>query len=253
MLVDTHCHLYSEYYENIDNIISKSCDAGVNFFINNGCNLITSKEVLELSNKYKNMYCTFGLHPSENLDEIDDIIKLIRENINNNKVVGIGEIGLDFSYTKENKVEQIRVFEIQLKYAEDNNLPVIIHSRDATEDMLKILKRYNLRGIIHCFNGSLEIAKEYIKLGYKLGINGVVTFKNCKLIDTIRKIGVENLVFETDSPYLSPVPYRGTKNDPSNIINIVKFLSNELNIKFEELEKVSNKNVSEIFDINLIS
>ena len=116
-----------------------------------------------------------------------------------------------------------------------------------------LLKKYKLKGIIHCFNGSVEVAKEYIKMGYKLGINGVVTFKNCKLIETIRKIGIDNLVFETDSPYLTPVPNRGKRNDPSFVVNILEFVSNELNIDKELLVKVSNRNVSEIFDININS
>ena len=115
--------------------------------------------------------------------------------------------------------------------------------------MLKILKDYKLRGVIHCFNGSIEVAKEYIKMGFKLGINGVITFKNCKLIDVIRSIGINNIVFETDSPYLSPVPYRGTKNDSTNIKYIAEFVSSNLSISVDELSNITNKNVSDIFDI----
>ena len=252
-MVDTHCHIYSEYYDNIDEIVNISKNKGINFLINNSCNFETCKEVLELSNKYSNMYCVLGLHPSENLYEIDDVIKLIDNNLNNNKMIGVGEIGLDYFYTKDNREEQINVFETQLRYAEEHKLPVIIHSRESTEDTLNILKKYKLRGIIHCFNGSVEVANQYIKMGYKLGINGVVTFKNCKLIDIIRKIGIDNIVFETDSPYLTPVPFRGEKNNPSFIVNILEFLSVELNVDKDVLVKISNRNVSEIFDIILNS
>ena len=249
MLVDTHCHIYSEYYEDIDNLMDKLINSGISMVINNGCNFNTSKEVMKLSNVYNNMYFTIGLHPEENLNELDSVIDLINSNLNNNKFIGIGEIGLDYYWNKENKDEQIKVFETQLEIAEKNNLPVIIHSRESTGDMLSILKKYKLRGIIHCFNGSVEVAREYIKMGYKLGINGVVTFKNCKLIDVIKEVGIDNIVFETDSPYLTPVPDRGKKNNPSYVNNIVDFISNELGIERVKLVDISNKNVSYIFDI----
>ena len=249
MLVDTHCHIYSEYYSDIDEVMDKISNANIIKVINNGCNLSTCKEVIELSKKYDNMYIALGLHPEENLDELDSIIKLIKDNKNNEKLVAIGEIGLDYNFNKENKNDQITVLKRQLDLASELNLPVIIHSRDATGDMLNILKSYNLKGVIHCFNGSVETAREYIKMGYKLGINGVVTFNNCKLIDVISEIGVEHLVFETDSPYLTPVPDRGKKNDPSYVNYIVGFISKSLNIDKNILEEISNKNVSEIFDI----
>ena len=249
MLVDTHCHIYSEYYENIDEIIKKCSEKDISKVINNACNLKTSNEVIELSNKYKGMYFAIGLHPEENINELDNIINLKKENIDNKKLVAIGEIGLDYNFNKENKIDQIRVLERQLDLASELNLPVIIHSREATGDMLNILKKYNLKGVIHCFNGSIEVAREYIKMGYKLGIGGVVTFKNCKLIDVIKEIGIDNLVFETDSPYLTPTPDRGKRNDPSYVNIIVDFISKELNIDKDELVKISNKNVKEIFDI----
>ena len=136
-----------------------------------------------------------------------------------------------------------------MELAEKLNLPVIIHSREATGDMLSVLKKFNVKGVIHCFNGSVEVAKEYIKLGYKLGINGVITFKNCKLIDVIKNIGVDNIVFETDSPYLAPVPFRGEENNPTHVIDIVDFVSNNTGVSVEDLANISNKNIKYIFDI----
>ena len=249
MLTDIHCHIYKEYYDNIDEIIKKSESVGVNRFINNACNLESSKEVLDLCKKYKNMYCVLGLHPEENLEDIDKVLELIKSNLSNKKMIGIGEIGLDYYWNKENKEMQKEVFIKQLKFAEENNLPIVIHSRESTGDILEILKGFKLKGIIHCFNGSIEVAKEYIKMGYKLGINGVVTFKNCKLINVLREIGIKNVVFETDSPYLTPVPDRGKRNEPSYVNKVVEFISNELGVSKEELIKVSNKNISDIFDI----
>ena len=249
MLTDTHCHLYKEYYDDIESIINKSVNNGVNSFINNAVNLKTSKEILEYSKKYKNMYVVLGLHPEESFDEIDDVLDLIRKEYKNDKVIGIGEIGLDYNFNSENKEEQKNIFERQLKLAEDLNLPIVVHSREATKDTIDILKKYKITGVIHCFNGSVETAREYINMGFKLGINGVVTFKNCKLIDTIKEIGVDNLVYETDSPYLTPTPFRGEKNDPSYTKNVVEFVSNNMSISYDKLVEISNKNIKEIFDI----
>lgn len=248
MFTDTHCHIYEEYYD-VDDIMKKINSSNVNRVINNACDFKTSLEVLDLSNMYSNMYCAIGLHPENNLDEIDNVIDLVIKNKDNPNMVAIGEIGLDYYYTKENKEEQLEVLCKQLELAEKLNLPVIIHSREATGDMLSILKKFNVKGVIHCFNGSVEVAKEYIKLGYKLGINGVITFKNCKLIDVIKTIGVDNVVFETDSPYLAPVPFRGEENNPTHVIDIVDFVSNNTGVSLEDLANISNKNIKYIFDI----
>ena len=248
MFTDTHCHIYEEYYD-VDDIMKKINSSNVNRIINNACDFKTSLEVLDLSKRYSNMYCAIGLHPENDLDEIDNVMALIIKNKDNPKMVAIGEIGLDYYYTKENKEEQIEVLCKQLELAEKLNLPIIIHSREATGDMLSILKKYDVKGVIHCFNGSVEVAKEYIKLGYKLGINGVITFKNCKLIEVIKTIGVDNVVFETDSPYLAPVPFRGEENNPTHVIDIVDFVSNNTGVSVEDLANISNKNIMDIFDI----
>ena len=249
MLTDTHCHIYKEYYEDIDNLMVEIEKSGVNRIINNACSYESCLEVLELSAKYNNMYCVLGLHPGENLDEIDKVLELLNENLNIDKVIGVGEIGLDYFYTKENKDDQIAVLKRQLEFAEKNNLSVVIHSREATGDMLEILKHYKIKGVIHCFNGSVEVAKEYIKMGYKLGINGVVTFKNCKLINVIKEIGVDELVYETDSPYLTPVPFRSRKNNPSYTNYVVDYIAENMGINREKLVEISNRNIHDIFDI----
>ena len=248
MFTDTHCHIYEEYYD-VDDIMKKINSSNVNRIINNACDFKTSLEVLDLSKRYSNMYCAIGLHPENDLDEIDNVMALIIKNKDNPKMVAIGEIGLDYYYTKENKEEQIEVLCKQLELAEKLNLPIIIHSREATGDMLSILKKYDVKGVIHCFNGSVEVAKEYIKLGYKLGINGVITFKNCKLIEVIKTIGVDNVVFETDSPYLAPVPFRGEENNPTHVIDIVDFVSSNTGVSVKDLANISNKNIKYIFDI----
>ena len=158
MFTDTHCHIYKEYYDVYD-IMKKINSSNVNRVINNACDFKTSLEVLDLSNKYSNMYCAIGLHPENDLYEIDNVMDLIIKNKDNPNMVAIGEIGLDYYYTKENKKGQIEVLCKQLELAEKLNLPVIIHSREATGDMLSVLKKFNVKGVIHCFNGSVEVAK----------------------------------------------------------------------------------------------
>ncbi len=247
MYTDCHCHVYNEYF-NINEITKKIMNSNVKRVINNGVDFKTSCEVIELSKKYEFMYCAIGLHPQENLNDYDNVVKLIEENINNQKFIAIGEIGLDYTHSDNNKEEQISIFERQLCLAEKYNIPVIVHSRDATQDTINILKKYKVKGIIHCFNGSVEIAKEYIKMGFYLGINGVITFKNCKLINVIKKIGIDNIVFETDSPYLTPHPYRGEVNDPTYIDEIINFISINTGIEFKTLCDVSENNVMQLFD-----
>ena len=194
------------------------------------------------------MYGALGIHPETVDDYSLDDIEFIKNNLSNEKIVAIGEIGLDYHYTKENKDEQIKLLEMQLSLAEEYNLPVIIHSRDATEDTINTLKKFNCRGTIHSFSGSLETAKIYIKMGYLLGVNGVITFKNCNIKDVIKEVGLDNIVLETDSPYLTPVPYRGMQNNPSHILDIAKFVSELYNVSLEELSYRINENIKRMYE-----
>lgn len=248
MFCDTHCHLYKEYYEDIDEIIKNAKENKVDRYIVDGCNSSSNKEVMELIEK-DGVYGTLGIHPEELESFKEDDLNFIENNINNFKIIAIGEIGLDYHYCKETKEEQIKLFERQLSLAEKYNLPVVIHSREATEDTINCLKKYNVNGVIHSFSGSLETAKIYIKMGFILGINGVITFKNCNLKNVIKEIDLDNIILETDSPYLTPVPYRGKQNDPSKIIDIARFVSELHNISLEELAEITNLNIKRIFDI----
>lgn len=249
MFTDSHCHLYDEYYDNLDNILKISKDNKVNRFINNGCDSKTNKEVLDKVSKYDNMYGTLGIHPEYVDNYTDEDILFIKSNLNNKKIIAIGEIGLDYHYTKENKEKQIKLFETQLQLAEEYNMPVIIHSREATLDTLNTLKKYNVRGVIHSFSGSLETAKQYMKMGYLIGVNGVITFKNANLKDVIKEIPLEHLVLETDSPYLTPEPFRGKQNNPGHILDIAKYVSELKDISLEELSNITNKNLNKMFNI----
>lgn len=248
MFVDTHCHIFKSDYDNIDEVLNNASNNNVKYYINNGSDGEYNKEVLELVKEYDNMYGALGIHPETVDDYSLDDIEFIKNNLSNEKIVAIGEIGLDYHYTKENKDEQIKLLEMQLSLAEEYNLPVIIHSRDATEDTINTLKKFNCRGTIHSFSGSLETAKIYIKMGYLLGVNGVITFKNCNIKDVIKEVGLDNIVLETDSPYLTPVPYRGMQNNPSHILDIAKFVSELYNVSLEELSYRTNENIKRMYE-----
>ena len=248
MFVDTHCHLYRSYYEDLDDVIEQIKKSEIYRVINNGCDKNSNIEVLELVGKYDLMYGTLGVHPESANEYTQEDLDFIEEHIKDKKIVAIGEIGLDYYWVKDNKDKQKELFEYQLKLAEKYNIPVIIHSREATQDTIDILKKYNVKGIIHSFSGSYEVAQIYIKMGFLLGINGVITFKNCNLKDVIEKIDVSNIVLETDSPYLTPVPNRGKRNDPTKVMDIAKFIADIKGITLEELSKEINGNLSKFFD-----
>ena len=248
MFTDTHCHLYGEYYEDISSVIQRANNAGVSSFFVAGCNQKSNEEVLNVIHAYSNVYGCIGIHPEEVDTYQEEDLDFLESHLLDDKVIAIGEIGLDYHYTKENKEEQKKLFERQLKLAQKYHLPVVIHSRDATEDTITMLKKYpNVKGVIHSFSGSVETAKIYIKMGYKLGINGVVTFKNSHLKETVLEV-LDSIVFETDSPYLTPHPFRGTKNEPKYVYDIASFVSEISGKSLEELSEITSKNIKEIFD-----
>lgn len=249
MFTDTHCHIFSEYYDENDivAILDRASNAGITKFINNGTDTKSNQFVLELSKKYPNVFPALGIHPEVDSYDQSDIL-YIEKNIE--KLVAIGEIGLDYHYDNFDKEFQKKLFRLQLELARKYHKPVIVHSREATKDTLDILKEYpEVKGVIHCFSGSLEIANEYIKIGYKLGMNGVITFKNSKFHEILKNIPLSSIVIETDSPYLSPEPVRGQKNEPSNIQYIAEYISKIKEVSLSELSKITEKNVHDIFDI----
>lgn len=248
MLIDTHLHLENNVRTKL--IIDEAFANGVERLIISGCDKKGIEDALEIIKNNDNVYATIGFHPSEVGLINDDDLKCLKDLLKSNpKIVGVGEIGLDYHYGKDDKLEQLRLFEAQLKIAQELKMPVVIHSRDAFQDTYDCLKKYNLKGVIHCFNGSIEVANLYIKLGYYLGIGGVITFKNSKLSTVVESISLENIVLETDSPYLAPDPYRGNENSPKYIPIIVDKISNAKKISTKEVEKITTDNVFRIFDL----
>lgn len=250
MFIDTHCHLSKEDYDDIDLVIKENRESNISKIIISGCSRDSIFESIELSRRYEEVYLTLGYHPSEvdtvtddNLLELENLLKL-------DKVVGLGEIGLDYYYGKDNKNEQIELFRKQLSIAERLDIPVVIHSRDAVEDTINILKEFDLTGVIHCFSGSVETAKIYTSMGYMLGIGGVVTFKNSNLYKVVEEVGLKNIVLETDSPYLAPTPFRGQKNSSKYIPLIAEKISDILRIDVEEVGIETTKNACSMFDLD---
>lgn len=248
-MIDTHCHLDKKDYENLEEVILKMKD---DYIIASGYDIDSSYNVLDLVNKYDHIYGTVGIHPSDskkyNLEDLNKIEKLL----DNKKIVGIGEIGLDYYWDKDNKEQQRLFFINQIQLAQKYNLPIVIHSRDSIEETYEILNKYlnNTKAVLHCYSGSYEMALKFKKLGVKFGIGGVVTFKNSqKLKEVVEKLELTDLVIETDSPYLTPEPYRGKKNEPYNVKYVIKEIAKIKNIDEKEVEKITTETARELFDL----
>lgn len=251
MYIDTHCHLSSQDYSDILAVIEDNKKAGVDKMILSGCTRESILESLELVEQYPDLYVTIGYHPSEADITTEDDLLLLEKQLQNPKVVGIGEIGLDYHYGKENIMLQKNLFYQQMKLASRYHMPVVIHSRDATEDTISILKEFSdVIGDIHCFSGSLETAKIYLSMGYYLGIGGVVTFKNSKLGDVVSKIGLHSLLLETDSPYLTPEPYRGGQNSSKYLPYVASKIAELLGVSVEEVASQTLQNTEALFDLD---
>ena len=248
MLIDTHCHISKDDYDDIDKIIEDDFKE-VDKIIISGCSKKDIIESLEIAEKNENIFVTIGYHPDQVEIVSDEDLLFLEEKCSNKKVVGIGEIGLDYHYTVENKDEQISLFEKQLKLAEKLNMPVVIHSRDATKDTIDTLKKYKVTGVIHAFSGSIETANIYISMGFLIGIGGVVTFKNSKLFEVVKSIGLDHIVLETDSPYLTPHPFRGMQNSSKYIPVIAKRISEVTEKSYDEVSEITGNNAIKMFDL----
>lgn len=247
-MIDTHCHLEHEIYPDLNQIIEKMQN---NIIIVSGYNLDSNKEVIDLINKYQNVYGTIGIHP-ENIHEMNsESIKFIEDNLSNPKIVGIGEIGLDYHFDNDHKVEQKELFIRQIQLANKYQKTIVIHSRDAICDTYDILKEHlETKAILHCYSSSVEMAERFKKMNIKFGIGGVLTFKNAKELKmVVEKLSLTDLLLETDSPYLTPEPYRGKRNEPYNIIFVAKKIAEIKNISLEEVLKTTTLNAISQFDL----
>ena len=253
-LIDTHCHLNDEKFSaDLDEVVSRAENFGVTRIINFGDTLENCVKVIELADNFSGMYAGIGIHPSEieNFDENNSVEKIFELAVHK-KVIAIGEIGLDYHWEKDSDVRlaQQKTFIQQLDIARQLNLPVCIHERDAHGDALKILKSEGkgLRGVLHCFSGSMEMAREVWKLGWLIGIDGPVTFKNsAKLPEIVKAAPREMILLETDAPYLAPMPNRGKRNEPSYLIDITKKIAELRGENLSEVAEYTTANAEKLY------
>ncbi len=253
MIFDSHAHYdSSKFNEDRDQLLNAMQENGVGTIVNSGASWKSVTEVVELAEKYSFMYAAVGLHPDEVGDLNEERFAFMKEQCQYEKVVAVGEIGLDYYWDNESHDVQKKWFIRQLNLARELDLPVIIHSRDAAEDTLMIMKEYaqGLRGVIHCFSYSKELAEEYVKMGFYIGIGGVVTFKNGKKLKEIATaIPLERILLETDCPYLAPEPHRGKRNSSLYIPHIAQEIADLRGITYEEVVAQTEKNARALFGI----
>ena len=253
MIIDTHCHLNEPCFEkDVDLIIKRFEEDNIQSAFVVGTDLQGCKSAIGLAEKYNNIFAIVGLYPEYASEYDDEYEKYLESVLNSPKVVAVGEIGLDFHTEGFDANKQEEVFARQIKLAHKFNLPISVHTREAFDRTLSVLKEnksYLCGGVIHCFSGSPEIAKEFIKLGFKLGIGGVCTFKNAKkVVDTLKAIDVTDIVLETDAPYLAPTPFRGQRNEPKYTNLVLDKIAEIKSINKKDLENQILKNTLETFN-----
>lgn len=250
-LFDTHAHLDDERFDMDREDLIEKLKSSICKIINAGCDIKTSEISLELAKKHDFIYATVGFHPHEAQNMTDEAFAKIEEMAKHPKVVAIGEIGLDYYYDSSPRETQKKVFEMQMELAEKLSLPVVIHDRDAHADCMSIIRKFpNVRGTFHCFAGSLEMANELIKLGYNMSFGGALTFKNAvRAVNVVENIGMEHIMLETDCPYLTPVPHRGKRNDPSYTMLVAEKIAQLKNLSVEEVIEITYNNAINSFKI----
>lgn len=254
MIFETHAHYDDESFNDDREALIRSLpEKGIGRIINVGASIETTKTTLELAAKYDYIYAAVGVHPSDISGLNEETFAWLKEQASLSKTVAIGEIGLDYYWDKEPEVQQKQRywFVRQLALAQEADLPVIIHSRDAAEDTMQIMKKARedgIKGVIHCYSYSPEMAQEYVKMGYRIGVGGVVTFKNArKLVQTVEEIPLSAIVLETDCPYMAPEPHRGTRNDSRNIPYVIEKIAKIKGISAEEVEETTRENAFALF------
>lgn len=251
MLIDTHIHLNDErLFDELDKHIEEAFEENVLKMICIGYDKESSQRAIDIATQFGGVYAAIGIHPSEVKKATKDDLDFLEDNINHPKVVAIGEIGLDYYWDKSYVTLQQEYFAVQLQLAKKYRKPVVIHSREASLDTYNILEKYKVPGVMHCYSASVEMAHRFIDLGMYLGIGGVVTFHNSKVIkEVVEEVDLKHILTETDAPYLAPVPHRGKLNKPKYIREVVKKISEIKNICFSEVERQVEQNVKDLFNI----
>ncbi|CAN7605121.1 TatD family hydrolase [Rossellomorea sp. LjRoot5] len=255
MLFDTHVHLNAEQFdEDLEEVLSRAREAGVEKMVVVGFDRPTINRAMELIGQYDFLYAAIGWHPVDAIDMNDEDLAWIEELSQHPKVVAIGEMGLDYHWDKSPKDVQKEVFRKQIQLAKKVKLPIVIHNREATQDIVDILREEGAEevgGIMHCFSGSPEIAQECVEMNFYISLGGPLTFKNAKKPkDVAKEIPLEKLLIETDCPYLAPHPYRGKRNEPAYVKLVAEQIAELKEVPLEEVEKITTENAMKLFNIN---
>ena len=251
MIIDSHSHYDDEAFDDDRyEVIESLNEAGISSIVSIGCNIETSKKALEFSKKYPFIYFTAGFHPEYAQELDDEAISFLKEMAKEEKMVAIGEIGLDYHYDTPEREIQKEAFIKQMKLAHSLNLPVNIHCRDAIGDVMDIIRKYPGRGIFHCYSGSVETLKEIVALGYYVSFSGTVTFKNAKNVkESALAVPSDRYLVETDCPYLSPEPKRGKRNDSRNLVHTLKAIAEIRGIAYEQAVRETYENTKRVYNI----
>lgn len=250
--IDTHSHLYlSEYSQDIDAVMVRAENEGIKKIFLPAINSTHHKDMFNLEQKFNgSIFLMMGLHPCYVTENYLDELKIVENYLKQRKFAAIGEIGLDFYWDTNFAKQQYAVFEQQMEWALDYRLPINIHSRNATKETIELVKPFSqkgLKGIFHCFGGTIETAQQIIEMNFLLGIGGVVTYKKSGLDEVLKNISLEYIVLETDAPYLTPVPHRGKRNESSYIKIIAQHISNIKSVSIEEVAKITTNNAEKIY------
>lgn len=254
MIIDSHCHINdNQFGQDIEIVIQNAISAGVKKIFVPNVNLESLEKIFPIQQQFPEIiYPMLGLHPCEVGSDFQLILNKLYKNIEKTKFYAIGEIGLDYFWDKTHIEAQKECFEIQINWALDHQLPINIHSREATEDAILLVKKYvpkGLKGIFHCFLGSVEQAKKIVDLGFYLGIGGVVTYKNSNLATILAEIGLDNIILETDAPYLPPVPHRGKRNEPSFLPFVIDKIADATQFSMLEVKNITSQNALKIYNL----
>jgi TatD DNase family protein len=257
MLIDTHAHLeMREFNDDREDVIKRAKDAGVEYIITNGTTVESSRDAVVLADKYDFIYAAVGIHPHETKDILHPAYELLRHLAKHKKVVAYGEVGLDYHYEHSGRAIQQRKFRDMLREARELGLPVIVHDRDAHEDTLRILSEEwppELGGVMHCFSGDIEFARKVMERGFYLSIAGPVTFpKADALREVVRQIPIEQMLIETDAPYLAPQAFRGKRNEPAHVRNTAEMIARVKGLSFEDVARITSFNAMQLFGIGRI-
>ena len=252
MLFDSHAHLNDEAFDqDRPELLETFRDAGVGLVMNAGCSLASSREGIALAEAYPWIYCSVGTHP-DTADEVnEEVLEVYRQMCSHPKVKAIGEIGLDYYYETIHRDAQMRAFRMQMQLAEELDMPVIVHERDAHEDGMSIVKEFpKVKGVFHCYSGSAEMARQLVDMGWYIGFTGVLTFKNArKAVETAASIPLERILLETDCPYMAPEPYRGKRNHPGYLPKMAEKLAQIRGIPVEKAIRATTENAKRLYRI----